>query len=129
MSESGLSFAAEGAAALRGRLEQAFPELGADEIARMRRFGEVRSFAAGETVYERGKTHSGLVVVLKGTIGVTAPGCEVQPFANELAHASMNPRRVLPLGPTAMGRNLNHAPVIGSKPGAGCQPASRARRM
>jgi len=73
MSESGLSFAAEGAAALRGRLDQAFPELDAADIARMRRFGEVRSFAAGERVYERGKTHSGLVVVLKGTIGVTAP--------------------------------------------------------
>jgi thioredoxin reductase (NADPH) len=53
------------------RFAQAFPVLADDEIERMRRFGEPRRFAAGETVYATGQPNPGVLVVLRGTIRVT----------------------------------------------------------
>jgi thioredoxin reductase (NADPH) len=58
--------------ALDGRLEQAFPELSAADLARVRRFGTVHRYPAGTRIFERGKTHAGLLVVLSGTVAVTA---------------------------------------------------------
>src|SRR5216684_540303 len=53
------------------RLEQTFPELTAPEIARMRRFGEVRAYRHGEKLFETGKPGPGMFVVLSGTIAIT----------------------------------------------------------
>src|SRR3979490_48148 len=53
------------------RLEQTFPELTALEVARMRRFGEVRRYKDGETLFETGKPGPGMFVVLSGHVAIT----------------------------------------------------------
>src|SRR3982075_872238 len=53
------------------RLEQTFPELTPQEIARMRRFGEVRHYKDGEMLFETGKPGPGMFVVLSGDIAIT----------------------------------------------------------
>src|SRR2546425_7731018 len=53
------------------RRAQMFPVLAADEIAHMRRFGELRRFADGARVFETGKPSVGIQLVLSGTIRVT----------------------------------------------------------
>jgi thioredoxin reductase (NADPH) len=54
------------------RRDQAFPRLDPPDIERARQFGTVRSFAAGERIMSAGQVAPGLVVVLAGTIAVTA---------------------------------------------------------
>ncbi|SFL82806.1 FAD-dependent oxidoreductase [Rugamonas rubra] len=56
---------------IEARRHQIFPVLGAAEIKRMHRFGQVRQFADGEPILEAGRTAFGLVVVLSGRIAVT----------------------------------------------------------
>src|SRR5712691_1919579 len=53
------------------RLEQTFPALTPQEIARMRRFGEVRSYKHGERLFETGKPGPGMFVVLSGHVAVS----------------------------------------------------------
>src|SRR5438270_2152373 len=53
------------------RPEQTFPTLTAAEIARMRHFGEVRTYAHGELLFETGKPGPGMFVVLKGHVAIT----------------------------------------------------------
>ncbi|HEX8828972.1 MAG TPA: FAD-dependent oxidoreductase [Xanthobacteraceae bacterium] len=53
------------------RRDQIFPKLDPLEIERMRRFGEVRSFAAGEQLMSAGQAAPGIVVVLAGRIAIT----------------------------------------------------------
>src|ERR1700704_5793017 len=53
------------------RLGQTFPELTAQEIARMRRFGEVRHYKDGETLFETGKPGPGMFVILSGHVAIT----------------------------------------------------------
>src|SRR5258705_11870666 len=53
------------------RLEQTFPELTAPEIARMRRFGEVRRYKDGEMLFETGKHGPGMFVILSGHVAIT----------------------------------------------------------
>ena len=53
------------------RHEQTFPELSAAEIARMRRFGEVRRYRKGELIFETGKPGPGMFVILSGNVAVT----------------------------------------------------------
>jgi thioredoxin reductase (NADPH) len=53
------------------RPEQTFPELTADEIARMRRFGEIRKYKNGERLFETGKPGPGMFVVLSGHVAIT----------------------------------------------------------
>src|ERR1700747_3766247 len=50
---------------------QMFPTLEPPEIERMRRFGEVRSFGAGEALAQVGDTGRGLTVILAGKVKVT----------------------------------------------------------
>ena len=52
-------------------MEQTFPALTAPEIARMRRFGELRSYKDGEMLFETGKPGSGMFVVLSGHVAIT----------------------------------------------------------
>jgi thioredoxin reductase (NADPH) len=53
------------------RHEQTFPALTAQEIARMRRFGEVRHYKDGETLFETGKPGPGMFVILSGHVAIT----------------------------------------------------------
>src|SRR5712675_2086516 len=53
------------------RLEQTFPELTAQEIARMRRCGEVRHYKDGETLFKTGKPGPGMFVILSGHVAIT----------------------------------------------------------
>ena len=65
---------AEGSALLASafpRLEQTFPTLTLQEIARMRRFGEVRHYKNGEMLFETGKPGPGMFVLLSGHVAIT----------------------------------------------------------
>ncbi|MBS0253276.1 MAG: FAD-dependent oxidoreductase [Proteobacteria bacterium] len=53
------------------RREQMFPHLEAYEIERVRRFGEIQSFAAGEALAQVGKVGAGVIILLNGSVGVT----------------------------------------------------------
>ncbi len=53
------------------RLEQTFPSLTPQEIARMRRFGEIVHFRHGEKLFETGKPGPGMFVVLSGHVTIT----------------------------------------------------------
>ena len=54
------------------RLEQTFPTLTDAEIARMRRFGELRSYKHGKCLFETGKPGPGMFVLLSGHVAITA---------------------------------------------------------
>jgi thioredoxin reductase (NADPH) len=56
------------------RHDQVFPTLDPLEIERVRRFGEVRAFAAGEPLVTSGQVAPGLMVILAGKITVTGHG-------------------------------------------------------
>ena len=53
------------------RREQIFPTLDAEEINRLRRFGQCRSFADGEALVRVGEVGHGLVVILSGEVAIT----------------------------------------------------------
>ena len=57
-------------AALGSRFNQMFPVLSETEIARVRRFGEVRRFAAGELLFQAGEAVPGMYVILSGRVAV-----------------------------------------------------------
>ncbi|MFN6935182.1 MAG: FAD-dependent oxidoreductase [Tsuneonella sp.] len=58
-------------ATLEGRRDQMFPVLSPPEVERMRRFGEVRSFAAGDYLAQVGDPGPGLFVILSGAANVS----------------------------------------------------------
>jgi len=53
------------------RHDQTFPALTPQEIARMRRFGELRLYKDGEMLFESGKPGPGMFVVLSGHVAIT----------------------------------------------------------
>ena len=53
------------------RHDQIYPALDPLEIERVRRFGNLHSFAAGESLWRIGEIASGLIVVLAGKVAVT----------------------------------------------------------
>jgi thioredoxin reductase (NADPH) len=53
------------------RLAQTFPTLTPQEIARMRRFGEVRHYKNSEMLFETGKPGPGMFVLLSGHVAIT----------------------------------------------------------
>src|SRR6202166_4566529 len=53
------------------RHEQTFPALTSQEIARMRRFGELRHYKDGEKLFETGKPGLGMFVILSGHVAIT----------------------------------------------------------
>jgi thioredoxin reductase (NADPH) len=53
------------------RRDQMFPDLDPLELERVRRFGEVRSFTAGEALFTTGHAGSGFYVILAGKVDVT----------------------------------------------------------
>ena len=50
---------------------QMFPRLTDDELSRLSRFGEPRSYRAGEMISRIGETGPGLMLVLSGEVDVT----------------------------------------------------------
>jgi thioredoxin reductase (NADPH) len=57
---------------LEQRRDQIFPKLDPLDMERVRRFGDVSSFAAGERIMTAGQVSLGLVVILAGRVAVTA---------------------------------------------------------
>jgi thioredoxin reductase (NADPH) len=55
---------------LASRFHQMFPVLSQTEIDRVRRFGEVKRFRAGEPLFEAGEAVPGMYVVLSGRIAI-----------------------------------------------------------
>jgi thioredoxin reductase (NADPH) len=53
---------------LAGRQHQMFPQLTAAEIARVRRFGEIRRYEPGERLFAAGSPAPGMFVVLEGSV-------------------------------------------------------------
>jgi thioredoxin reductase (NADPH) len=53
------------------RHEQTFPALTLEEIARIRRFGEIRHFRDGEVLFQSGKAGPGMFVILSGHVAIT----------------------------------------------------------
>ena len=53
------------------RAEQMFPKLEADEIERLRRFGEVKRYGGGAALWSVGDTGHGLTVILSGAVVIT----------------------------------------------------------
>ena len=68
---SGGSGGSVAAARVFPRLEQTFPNLTEAEIARMRRFAELRHYKDGEKLFETGKAGPGMFVVLSGHVAIT----------------------------------------------------------
>ena len=60
-------------AAFDERREQMFPRLTPAEISRLRRFGDVERFAAGERLFKAGEPTPGMFVIIKGLVSVAAP--------------------------------------------------------
>src|ERR1700689_2303602 len=52
------------------RRDQMFPDLDPVEIERIRRFGEVSSFAAAEAIFTAGQVSPGIVVILAGKVDI-----------------------------------------------------------
>ena len=55
---------------LDNRRDQMFPVLSETEIGRIRRFGEVRRFPAGEFLFQAGQVVSGMHVILSGRVAI-----------------------------------------------------------
>ena len=53
------------------RFDQMFPTLEPREIDRLRRFGELRAYRAGERLVRRAKSSPGLFVILDGEVAIT----------------------------------------------------------
>src|SRR5215469_3035390 len=56
---------------LETRRHQMFPVLESTDIERVRRFGKVRSYRAGEALVETGNVGPGLTIILTGWVDVT----------------------------------------------------------
>src|SRR5882672_5830044 len=58
---------------IESRRDQIFPVLETAEIERMRRFGRLRSFRAGEVLARAGQVADGLTVILAGKVEISRP--------------------------------------------------------
>jgi thioredoxin reductase (NADPH) len=84
------------------RRDQMFPQLSAAEIDRLRRFGEIRTYRAGDMVVRAGEEAHGLHVILSGEIRMSAHEGAREPivtheaggFLGELAQLSGRPSLV-----------------------------------
>jgi thioredoxin reductase (NADPH) len=85
------------------RRDQMFPTLPPDDVARMRRFGEAATFAAGECIVRAGDVAPGLIVIVSGKVEVSQDGSDRHEtivvhgpgnFAGELAQLSDRPSLV-----------------------------------
>lgn len=96
--------AGEGPSIIEARREQIFPILTAAEIRRLRRFGDVRTYAKSEHLLKAGEPIPGMFVILSGEVAVilrdalghTAPLINYAPgfFMGELGSLSGSPSLV-----------------------------------
>jgi thioredoxin reductase (NADPH) len=56
---------------LETRRDEMFPKLSPQEIDRLRRFGTVRRYRAGEALFKTGEIRPGMFVIIAGTVAVT----------------------------------------------------------
>jgi thioredoxin reductase (NADPH) len=99
-----LGIMAETTSVLETRRDQMFPQLDDHDIARLRRFGEVRHFVNGDAIMKAGEIAPGLAFVLKGKIDVRQGGAVSRrqsivqhgpgSFLGELAQLSNRPALV-----------------------------------
>src|SRR5262245_42157884 len=54
--------------------DQMWPSLSSEEINRLRRFGTIRRYAAGQQLVSAGDVDSGMFVLIFGSVAVSAPG-------------------------------------------------------
>lgn len=97
--------AASGRSLIETRRDQMFPTLAPAEIDRLRRFGELRSFRAGESLVRTGEVGLGMFVILAGEVAIEQRGELATPrspivvhgpgsFLGELAQLSGRPSLV-----------------------------------
>ncbi|TIT79036.1 MAG: cyclic nucleotide-binding domain-containing protein [Mesorhizobium sp.] len=88
---------------IAARRDQMFPALADADIERMRRFGEARTYAAGEHIVTAGTVSPGLIVILSGKVEITQAGLGPREaivthgpgnFIGELAQLSSRPSLV-----------------------------------
>src|ERR1700681_2078004 len=89
---------------LSARHDQISPTLAPEELDRLPRFGEARSYAAGERIVKAGDVAPGLIVILAGKVEVKQDGaldqretvvmCGARQFVGELAQLSTHPSLV-----------------------------------
>ena len=89
---------------LAARQAQMFPTLEPEDIDRLMRFGENKSYASGELIVKAGEVAPGLIVVLSGKVEVTqGRGLDLREtivthgqaqFVGELAQLSARPSLV-----------------------------------
>src|SRR5438477_8130291 len=89
---------------IEARRDQMFPVLEPEDIERLSRFGERRSYAAGERMVATGEIAPGAFVILRGRVDVMQRGTEGHPelivthgpgsFMGELAQLSDRPSLV-----------------------------------
>ncbi|MEM9826799.1 MAG: FAD-dependent oxidoreductase [Planctomycetota bacterium] len=92
-----------------GRDDQAFPELSADQISRVRPFAECLSLKSGTIVFQRGQREADFLVVLRGCVEIYDYDCqgEAQVFTRHCANQFtgeidlFSKRKVLVAGRTA----------------------------
>jgi thioredoxin reductase (NADPH) len=84
------------------RRDQMFPSLSTPEIDRLRRFGDLRNYAAGELIFRAGHSTPGLHIILSGEVRITPHDAPDKPivtegpgnFLGELAQLSGRPALV-----------------------------------
>ncbi|TGP24470.1 MULTISPECIES: cyclic nucleotide-binding domain-containing thioredoxin-disulfide reductase [unclassified Mesorhizobium] len=88
---------------IAARRDQMFPALADADIEHMRRFGEARTYAAGEHIVTAGTVSPGLIVILSGKVEITQAGLGPREaivthgpgnFIGELAQLSSRPSLV-----------------------------------
>ena len=84
---------------LESRRDQIFPVLGPEELARMRRFGDVLHFDDAAAIFETGKRAAGMFVVLAGAIHIMRReglGNALPPVEHGIAHGQVEALRIAP---------------------------------
>jgi len=61
---------------LETRRDQMFPRLEPEEVERVRRFGEVRAYAAGEALFRTGDAGLGMFIILAGEVAISRKDAE-----------------------------------------------------
>jgi thioredoxin reductase (NADPH) len=84
---------------IEARRDQMFPVLDAAEIGRLWRFGELKSYAAGERIVATGEIAPGAFVILAGQVDVMQNG--------GLAHSQL----IVTHGPGSFMGELTHYPT------------------
>lgn len=88
---------------IAARRDQMFPILGDADVERMRRFGEARTYAAGDPVVTAGEVSPGLILILSGKVAITQASIGSREpiithgpgnFVGELAQLSSRPSLV-----------------------------------